>query len=149
MKGTSQVPDTGQSGVAETQTRQVPKSWVGGRIKPVSLQLLKNCCAELIVIPCMVLPLHHHLTRGFSFVKSSCNEMTQYIQHQLFSHTVTDSSTCAMSASVKVSSNPIASVFVTQCSVSCFTCDLEQDLHLPTTFPPHLSDNSSHTDTHS
>ena len=61
MKGMGWVPGARQSGVAKTQTRQAPKLWVGGRIELASLQLLKNCCVELIVVLCAVLLLHHHL----------------------------------------------------------------------------------------
>ena len=68
MKGTGQVPGTGQSGAAKTQTGQAPNCvcvW-GERIKLESLKLLKNCHVEPIVIQHMVLPLHHHLPPSWS-----------------------------------------------------------------------------------
>jgi len=73
MKGTGQVPGAGQLGTAKTQTGQVPKLW-GGRIELVSLQLLKNCHVEPIVIPCMVLPLHHHLPNPVVILRDQAEE---------------------------------------------------------------------------
>src|SRR5882724_5341842 len=69
MKGMGWVPGTGELGAAETQTRKAPKLWGGGRIKLVSLQLLKNHCVEPIIIPCMVLPLHPHLPNPVVILK--------------------------------------------------------------------------------
>jgi len=43
----------------------------GGRIELVSLKLLKNCHVELIVIPHMVLLIHHHLPLHMPFVACS------------------------------------------------------------------------------
>src|SRR5882762_2612621 len=80
-------------------------------------------------------------------MKSSCNDITLYMQHHLSSDSTTDSSASARSLSVNPSSRPIASASATHLSASFFTWDFLHCLHFPFTFPFRLVISSSHTDT--